>query len=86
MQNKNSILLIIYLLNFSQIIKTEKKCEEFLNGASYTFCYKCNIYCQNPLNVAHEHTMELDFFRVSSQVRVFKTHTRNPTRKTRLFE
>jgi hypothetical protein len=30
------------------------------------------------------HTMELEKSRVSSQVRVFKTQTRNPTRKTRL--
>ena len=30
--------------------------------------------------------MELEKSRVSSQVRVFKTQTRNSTRKTRLFE
>jgi hypothetical protein len=30
--------------------------------------------------------MELEKSRVSSQVRVFKTQTRNPTPKTRLFE
>ena len=47
-------LLIAILLNLNQMVKTEKKCEEFLNRASYTFCFKCNIYCQNPLNVVHE--------------------------------
>jgi hypothetical protein len=40
---------------------------------------KKKIMCGN-------HTMELEKIRVSSQVQVFKTQTRNPTRKTRLFE